>query len=127
MYCAPSPLQDDWDEHLTAAEIAINSSVQASTGFTPYYLNYGDDPLFPTPVQFEDDNNESVYDMMQKLQNNIELAKRNMQNAKDRQTHYANRHRRDFSFKEGEEVWLSTKNLRLPKGITRKLSNRYTV
>ena len=82
--------------------------------------------MFPTPVQFDDVSNESVYDMMQKLQNNIELAKRNMQNAKDRQTHYANHHRRDFSFKEGEEVWLSTKNLKLPKGITRKLSNRYT-
>src|SRR5260370_17164723 len=49
-----------------------------------------------------------------------------MQNAKDRQTHYANHHRRDFSFKEGEEVWLSTKNLKLPKGIIRKLSNRNT-
>ena len=118
--------QDDWDEHLTAAEIAVNSGVQASTGFTPYYLNYGDHPVFPPPVQFDDVSNESVYDMMQKLQNNIELAKRNMQNAKDRQTHYANHHRRDFSFKEGEEVWLSTKNLKLPKGITRKLSNRYT-
>src|SRR5260370_37756847 len=90
--------QDDWDEHLTAAEIAVNSSVQSSTGFTPYYLNYGDHPAFPTPVQFDDVSNESVYDMMQKLQNDIELAKRNMQNAKDRQTHYANHHRRDFSF-----------------------------
>src|SRR5258708_11583154 len=68
--------QDDWDEHLTAAEIAVNSSVQSSTGFTPYYLNYGDHPAFPTPVQFDDVSNESVYDMMQKLQNDIELPKR---------------------------------------------------
>jgi hypothetical protein len=56
----------------------------------------------------------------------IAFAKRNMELAPDRQTHYANVHRRDFGFKEGEEVLLSTQNLKLPKGITSKLSNRYT-
>jgi hypothetical protein len=63
---------------------------------------------------------------MQKLNNDLQLAKRNMELARDRQTHYANVHRRDFVFKEGEEVLLSTQNLKLPKGITPKLSNRYT-
>ena len=53
------------------------------------------------------------------------MAKRNMELARDRQTHYANVHRRDFVFKEGEEVLLSTQNLKLQKGITSKLSNRY--
>src|SRR6202158_5841600 len=31
--------QNDWDMHLTA-EIAVNSSIQASTNFTPYYLQF---------------------------------------------------------------------------------------
>ena len=38
---------DDWDEHLVAAEMAINNSVQASTGYTPYYLTYGQHPRMP--------------------------------------------------------------------------------
>src|ERR1700737_5300635 len=46
--------------------------------------------------------------------------------ARDKQTHYANQHRRDVVFKEGEMVWLSTQHLNLPDGITRKLSSRYT-
>ncbi len=117
--------QDDWDHHLTAAEIAVNSSVQASTGFTPYYLNYGDHPTFPTNILLDDVKNESVYELMQQLQRNIQQAVRNMENARDRQTYYANQHRRDFIFKEGEEVLLSTKNLKLPDGITRKLSHKY--
>jgi hypothetical protein len=50
--------QDDWDEHLTAAEIAVNSSVQSSTRFTPYYLNYGDHPVFPHSIQLDDVKNE---------------------------------------------------------------------
>ena len=37
----------DWDEHLVAAEIAINNSVQASSGFTPYFLTYGQHPRMP--------------------------------------------------------------------------------
>jgi hypothetical protein len=49
-----------------------------------------------------------------------------MIDARDKQTHYANKHRRDFSFKEGEEVLLSTQHLSLPAGITKKLSARYT-
>ena len=117
--------QDDWDEHLTAAEIAVNNSVQASTGFTPYFLNYGEHPWFPAQVSLDSVTNDTLYDVMQQLNNNLQMAKRNMELARDRQTHYANVHRRDFVFKEGEEVLLSTQNLKLPKGITPKLSNRY--
>ena len=28
--------QNDWDQHLTAIEIAYNNSKQASTGFSPF-------------------------------------------------------------------------------------------
>ena len=63
--------------------------------------------------------------MMQQLQDNIQLATRNMENARDRQMHYANQHRRDLVFKEGEEVLLSTKNFKLPAGIAKKLSHKY--
>jgi hypothetical protein len=121
-----SKQQDDWDEHLTAAEIAVNSSVHASTGFTPFYLNYGDHPFFPTHIPLDTISNNTVYEMMQQLQQNIELARSNMEDARDKQAHYANQHRRDLIFKEREEVWLSTQHLNLPHGITRKLSSRYT-
>jgi hypothetical protein len=121
-----SAKQDDWDEHLTSAEIAVNSSIQSSTGFTPYYLNYGENPVFPTLVPLEAVKNDTLYEVMRSLQQGIEQAKLHMERARERQTHYANRHRREFSFKEGEEVWLSTQNLKLPHGITKKLSSKYT-
>jgi len=104
----------------------VNSSVQASTGFTPYYLNYGENPVFPTVVPLEAVKNETLYELMRSLQQGIEQAKVHMERARQRQTHYANLHRREFSFKEGEEVWLSTQNLKLPQGITKKLSSKYT-
>ena len=40
--------QDDWDQHLIALELAYNCSVQRSTGYSPYYLNYGYDPASST-------------------------------------------------------------------------------
>jgi hypothetical protein len=121
-----SKQQDDWDQHLTAAEIAVNSSVHASTGFTPFYLNYGEHPYFPTHIPLDTINNNTVYELMQQLERNIELARNNMEMARNKQTHYANQHRRDVVFKEGEMVWLSTQHLNLPDGITRKLTSRYT-
>ena len=121
-----SKQQDDWDEHLTAAEIAVNSSVNVSTGFSPFYLNYGDHPFFPDHIPLDTTSNNTVYELMQRLQQNIELARNNMEQARLKQTSYSNQHRRDVSFKEGEMVWLSTQNLKLPDGVTKKLSSKYT-
>ena len=36
--------QDNWDEYLITLEIAYNNSVQASTGFTPFFLDSGQHP-----------------------------------------------------------------------------------
>ena len=42
-----APYQQDWDEHLVAAEFAYNNSIQARTGFTPFYLTQGRHPHTP--------------------------------------------------------------------------------
>jgi hypothetical protein len=118
--------QNDWDMHLTAAEIAVNSSVQASTNFTPYYLNYGYDPTFTFNSAVPSTQNELASQMLLILQQNLDAAYSNLIEARDRQTHYANKQRREFIFKEGEEVLLATKYLSLKSGITHKLSARYT-
>jgi transposase InsO family protein len=36
--------QSDWAEWLSCAEFAINNKVNSSTGYSPFYLNYGRDP-----------------------------------------------------------------------------------
>ncbi len=36
-----SPVQDDWDQHLSCAEFAINNADHDSTGSSPFVLNYG--------------------------------------------------------------------------------------
>jgi hypothetical protein len=39
--------QNDWDEHLAAAELAINNARNESTGFSAFYLFYGREAHLP--------------------------------------------------------------------------------
>jgi len=39
--------QSDWAEWLSCAEFALNNKVNASTGYSPFFLNYGRDPRRP--------------------------------------------------------------------------------
>ncbi|TDL13788.1 hypothetical protein BD410DRAFT_708336, partial [Rickenella mellea] len=39
------PDQTDWPEKLPMVEFALNSSINSSTGFAPFELNYG---IMPT-------------------------------------------------------------------------------
>ena len=42
-----APFHDDWDKHLATAEFAINDSVHASTGATPFEATLGLHPYTP--------------------------------------------------------------------------------
>ena len=79
--------QNDWDLHLTAAEIAVNSSIQASTKFTPYYLNYGYEPSFNIDTTTLSIRNESAAQMLLTFQRDLEAARHSMLEARDRQTY----------------------------------------
>jgi len=46
-----SPTHDDWDEHLTAIQFAINNAYQQSIGTTPFRLTYGQNPLIQVSLK----------------------------------------------------------------------------
>ena len=107
--------QDDWDEYLISGEIAYNDSIQASTGETPFYMNSGQHPRF-SPILSLNSNNkskhQSVNEMLEQMHNTIKNAKTSLEQAQQRQQQYANESRREIIFKIGDEVLLSTANLR---------------
>src|SRR6476469_451067 len=85
--------QNDWDKYLTSAEIAYNNSVNASTGYTPFYLNYGEEINLPFNLNSNSKDTTSqptTEQLFQELKSNIQLAKQNLQEAQERQTLYAN-------------------------------------
>eukprot|EP00967_Tisochrysis_lutea_P068869 scaffold90369_cov20-Tisochrysis_lutea.AAC.1 len=117
-----APYQTDWDEHLVAAEFAYNNSVQASNGFTPFYLNHGRHTHTPLSLNLANlqpsstDNNLAAIDFVGRFQ-----SSKTRSTQSTRQTEkYADQNRRGAEFAEGDMVLLSTQNL------TRKIGENTT-
>ena len=120
---------DNWDRCLGPAEFAINNARQASTGESPFYLNYGQHPAVPTTlprVLTNPDDQPQVpatFEFLTKLNDGLTAAHRHLQEAQARQARYANTRRRDLVFDVGDLVMLSTANLPLDPG--RKLKHKF--
>ena len=112
------PDQKDWIEKVPMVEFMINSSMSGSTGFTPFELTYG---YMPRMAQLE---HGSAPKTVPGVQGFVRQARDNLAMALDAiieshviQTHHANKKRKDPpTLDVGELVYLSTKNLTLPKG-----------
>ena len=108
--------QTDWDQHLATAELAVNNAQQASSGFSPFYLNYGREvqlPLDQAIAALRPSNNPEAMARIRRLHEDLARAHTNLEQAQRRQAKYADRHRRDVAFKVGDSVLLSTTHLKL--------------
>lgn len=111
-----SDRHDDWDKRMAAAEFAINNAPSASSGESPFFLNYGFHPLTPATVGLQRLNqasNQAAADFLQRLHVDLQSAKTLLEQARERQARYANTKREDVNFSVGDKVLLSTANLRL--------------
>ena len=121
--------QDDWDQHLTAAELAYNTSLHASTGFSPFFLNYGQHAHLPLDAALQGQrvsNNPTAADRVKQLHESLERAKAMLQQAQQQQRHYADERRRVLTFSVGDSVLLSTEHLRLKDpDRSKKLLGKY--
>ena len=109
--CFVNFAQDDWSNYLSFAEFALNNSLSDSTGYSPFFINYGFHPrfdLFPkTDVKVE--KIEDWFDELTIIQFGTRLA---LEKSRETQKKFADRKRRHLSFKVGDLVWLSTENLK---------------
>jgi len=120
--------QSDWDEHLVAAEFALNSAKQASTGFSPFYLNCGREVSVPLDLAIEEarlSKTPEAAETIRTLHQALEQARSNLVKAQQRQTKNVDPHRREVDFKVGDQVLLSTANLKLIGGSDRTTKFAY--
>jgi hypothetical protein len=122
--------QSDWDTHLSTLEMAYNNSKQESTGFTPHYLNFGQEMRLPLdgaiPPSSIDNTNPEASQRIERLKQDIASAKKNILVAQDRQSKYADQHRRDVAFRVGDRVLLSVEHLQVVgDGRSPKLQSKY--
>ena len=87
----------DWKQHLARLVHAYNTTVHASTGFSPYYLMFGRQPRLPIdailPNKPEGNRTADEYadDMKKKLQEAYALAATNCDISKQKQKKYHDR------------------------------------
>jgi hypothetical protein len=102
--------QDDWFHLLPIAELVFNSSVSASTGFSPFFAQYA---FHPQTNMFNDGSKvpaaeaflESLILVQDKLQDNMRKAKQVQKEHFDKKT-------RDTPlYQAGDWVWLLRRNI----------------
>jgi hypothetical protein len=119
------PNQKDWVTKLPAIEFAINSARSASTGYAPFFLNFG---RMPRAMIWNDATSKEFPAIREfALQKKLALmdAHDSILAARVKQTKDANKKRQSLPFQTGDLAYLSSKNISFPKGLARKLIPKY--
>ena len=127
--------QDDWCDALMYLEIALNNAPNASTGYSPFFLNQGHEINLPSSLLASEGEEEgaatddkpinaAAEEMLEFMKATLALAREKMEEASVEQKRFADRHRRDVTFKVGDKVWLNAKNVPL-KAPSRKLADQW--
>ena len=107
-------------------EFAYNNAQQSSTGYSPFFLNHGHHPIVPANVHKSPV--PAAEDFTLQMKNLLKIAQDNISQAQARQAKYANQHRREETFQEGDSVLISSENINLPSQAlrpTKKFQARY--
>ena len=105
------PYQDDWDELLDLAEFAINNAYQESIQMTPFYMVTGKHPN--TKISIDASSHvPAAKQWTESYTERLARAKASIKAAQDRQKAYADRNRKEVRFEVGQQVLLSTKNIK---------------
>ena len=110
--------QRDWDQKLPFLMLAYRSSEHESTGFSPNQMMLGReaelpvDLLYGPPPESRQDECQYVIDMKEHLENVHQLARKKMLKASDRQKRTYDHRAKQYSYSEGDLVWLQTKRKR---------------
>jgi hypothetical protein len=113
--------QSDWDVKLTRAAFAINNTKSVSTGLTPFEVMFRRAPRLPLDIALaplrKDSSAElgkvpAATDFIQRHRYIWDEARKNLLSAQADQKRFADRHRREELFAPGDEVLLSTKDLK---------------
>ena len=107
--------QDDWFRLLPLAEFTYNNAQHTSTKTSPFYANYGYHPRCTLKVTSSDDDrtvNPAAENLLEKLKTIHSDLREHLQAAQTAYKAQYDKHVKDTpSYKVGDLVWLSRKNI----------------
>ncbi|XP_073120812.1 uncharacterized protein [Henckelia pumila] len=101
-----------WQDHLPMIEFAYNNSYHRSNGMVPFQALYG---RRSRTLLFWDEIGERQVerlDLIQQIVDKVDLIKKRIKTAQDRQASYANTKRRPLNFQTREHVFLRVSSFR---------------
>ena len=118
--------ENDWEKLLPMAQFVINASPSVTTGYSPFFLNYGFHPV--TPLEMMRDREEciveSTEDFLTRMDTAFQAAKRQLEKAQLQMKQQADKRRKKISFEVDELVLLSTIHLKM-KNMPAKFQKRF--
>ena len=108
----------DWVEKVPMVEYTLNSSISSSTGFMPFELNYGHMPIVMSRMdKGVTSSPPGVKTFVQQVLKNLAMAHDAIIKSRVEQTYHINRRKGIMPmFEVRNLVYLSTRNLTIPKG-----------
>jgi len=98
----------NWKRYLNFAEFSYNNAVQESTGFSPFFLNYGYNPRH-SPIIPDQSNVPRAEEYTKDFKDLIKKLKENLSEAINSQKKFADKHRsKPPEFKIGDKVWIDS-------------------
>src|SRR5260370_32558075 len=110
----------NWEKWLPALAFAYNSTLQSSTGYSPFFLLYGYEPRSPASFTTKDPcrvprplSNQSTQDFIQELEVHLALARNSLAKATSHQAQAHNSHCHSEEFTVGDKVLVNPHSLDL--------------
>ena len=122
--------QKDWDTYIPSILFAYRVSPQASTGDSPFYLLYGQEPRLPPDVSLlpPDNLSSSVAKHRSRIVQQLEaaqaMARTNIQRAQQQMKAQYDKAAVNAPFEVGQRVWVFTPKPR--KGLSKKLRHMWS-
>ena len=110
-YCAAEHRQQLWDDYLPLVEFQYNNAMNSATGFSPFFLNYGQHPHTPATLLSEEPSSslsleEDAKEFVERMREVLQAASASMQRAQDNAKRHYDQRRIDHPFKVGDLVFV---------------------